>query len=224
MNTMSTRTFIPFDPDAHAASGVVVSAPPAGETMLSQVIDAADWHGSGNDECGMTNAECLKGVAKPLNNHQKWKLSELAESVYVYLKRRGELAGETLDGFRRRVAIAACGQRISHASHGDYRAIQAAFIDLQQGLEVKRQQLTDREATALAIAKHKLWELCAKTHTPRQAAETIARRFYKGVGVEQLTTARQVWGVFYTVQNNASAAAGHGSAANRFKSKRRKSA
>jgi len=211
---MSTRTFIPFDPDAHAVAGVTVSAPPAGETMLSQVIDAADWHAP--------EAEVLKGVAKPLNNHQKWKLSELAESVYVYLKQHGELAGETLDGFRRRVAIAACGQRISHAVHGDYRAIQKAFIDMRQGLEVKRQQLTDREATALAIAKHKLWELCLKTHTPRHAAETIARRYNKGAGVEQLTTAKQVWCVFYTVQNNANAASGHGSAANRFKSKRRK--
>ena len=81
-----------------------------------------------------------------------------------------------------------------------------------------------RSATALAIAKHKLWELCNKTHTPRHAAETIARRYNKGAGVEQLTTAKQVWCVFYTVQNNANAASGHGSAANRFKSKRRKSA
>lgn len=201
-----------------------MSAPPAGETMLSQVIDQAHWHGDGNAECGMPNDEGLKGVAKPLTNHQKWKLSELAESVYVYLKQHGELAGETLDGFRRRVAISACGQRISHAAHGDYATIQRAFIDVRQGLEARRQAVGSREATALKIALHKLWELCAKTHTPRHAAETISRRFYKGAGVDQLTTAKQVWCVFYTVQNNADAAAGRGNAANRFKNKRRKSA
>lgn len=187
-------SFLPFDPDAVTVSErsrpVAVPAP------------------------------VEKGVARPLSNWQKWKLSELSGSVYEFLSGQGGLVGESAEAFRHRIAEAACGRRISAAGQGDFKRIQAAFLEARGAVEAAARARQAAAMTPLRIAVHKLWELCARTNTPRQAAQTIAGRFYKGARVEDLTTPKQVWSVFYTVQNNANAAAGVGSKANRFKSRR----
>lgn len=213
---MTRRAPIPFDPDAHG-SAVHVHAAPQGETMLSQLIDAQDWHGTGDSH------DAPRGTAKPLSNHQKWKLSDLAEAVYNYLRSQGELVGENVEGYRHRIAIKACGRRISQASHGDFKLIQAAFLKERGRVEAARRALAQAQATPQAIALHKIWELCSQTKTPTSTPHTLAARFYKGAQLGQLNT-RQLWTLFYTIRNNANAKAGKGSPANRFKSKRRKSA
>jgi hypothetical protein len=75
--------------------------------------------------------------------------------------------------------------------------------------------------TARTIAWHKLNELLTATKTPLSYASTLAGRFYKGASLFDLT-ARQLWALYYTVQNNANAAAGRGQRGNRFKSRRAK--
>ena len=96
--------------------------------MLSEVIDQQDWHLIPGQEGQEDQKGQGPGTSKPLDNHAKWKLSELAERAYTLLKSRGLLAGETLEGYRRRIAIAACGKRISQASLGDRFVIQSAFL------------------------------------------------------------------------------------------------
>jgi len=191
-------SFIPFDPDSHAKTGVLLHpSPPSKETR---------------------NAE--KGLSRPLSNWQKWKLSELAESVYDHLRDAGELRGIQLDDWRRQVAVKACGQRISRASLGDFKHIQAAFLQERGRVDAAKRALAQAQAAPAAIAMYKLMELCRKAGTPAAYAHTLAARFYKGAELSSLT-AKQLWTIFYTIQNNANAKAGIGSAANRSKNKRR---
>ena len=211
---MSKPTFIPFDPDAHVRTGVVIHAAPLDGVTTGQAGSLSH----------ATHAEpAEKGTAKPLTNHQKWKLSELAESVYEFLRSLGELKGERLEAFRQRIAVNACGSRISHASHGDFKFIQAAFLNERGRAEAARRTLVQAQATPAKIAMHKLIDLCKQTNTPANYVHTLAVRFYKGAELHDLT-AKQLWTLFYTVRNNANAKAGVGSKENRFKSKRGKAA
>jgi hypothetical protein len=212
---MTRRAPIPFDPDA-LSQGVHVHAAPQGAAMLSELVESHDWHGAGNDDDH-------KGLSKPLSNHQKWKLSELAESVYAFLRDQGLLKGEDATAYRHRIAVKACGKRISQAAHGDFKLIQAALLHERGQAEAARRALAQAAATPAVIAMHALMKLCRETGTPTHAAGTMAARFYSGAELQDLT-ARQLWSIFYTVRNNANAKAGVGSKANRFKSKRRKSA
>lgn len=215
---MKTRAFIPFDPDAMGGRvSVCVHPVPVDAPAGCEVVEPEDLTG---DNGG--HGDDRKGVSKPLTNRQKFLLSDLAKHVYAALRGRGLLVGVSLEDWRRNIAVKACGQRISRASHGDYKAIQAAFLHERGDEAGERRALVQAALTPLAIAVFKLWELCEKTRTPRHAAETISRRFWKGAGIAQLTTPHQVWCVFKTVNNNASAAAGKGSAGNRFKSRRAK--
>lgn len=221
---MNRPGLIPFDPDA-LGGGVHVHVAPEGVTMLSEIVEAQDWHGDGGEdgEPVMVEAICTKGLAKPLSNHQKWKLSELAASVYHYLRSQGELVGKDLKSYRRRIATQACRKRISQASHGDFMLIQAAFLHERGRIEEAKRALVKAAGTAHAIAMNALRKLCADTQTPPSHAHTMAKRFYKGAALTDLT-ADQVWSIFYTIRNNANAKAGVGSKANRHKNLRRKSA
>lgn len=198
---MSRPAPIPFDPDAFGGVSAVQTA-----LVAVSAPEAAE-----------------KGSAQPLTKRQKWRLSDLAESVYLFLQRAGQIQGEDLKAWRGRIAMEACGKRISQASHGDYKLIQAALLHARGREEDARRVQIQAKATPAAIALHQLRELCRETHTPLAYAETLAKRFYKGTPLQDLT-ARQLWTVVYTIRNNTNAKAGVGNAANRFKSKRRKSA
>lgn len=214
---MTRRAPIPFDPDA-LGGAVRVHGAVQGETMLSEVLESQDWQG----ESAAPVESGAKGVARPLSNRQKWLLSDLAEAVYDFLRKQGELKGEDLKSYRRRIAEKACGKRISLASHGDYKLIQAALLTERGRLAEARGALVQAAATPAAIAMNAIMKLCRDTGTPTQHAHTLAARFYKGAELTALTD-KQLWTVFYTIRNNANAKAGVGQKANRFKSKRRKS-
>lgn len=218
---MTRRAPIPFDPDALGGS-ILVSAAPKGVTMLSDVLKAQQGQGMGEPAAAAVPAGA-KGLAKPLSNHQKWKLSELAAAVYHYLRSQGELVGEDLKTYRGRIATQACSKRISQASHGDFMLIQAAFLHERGRIEEAKRALVKAAGTGKAIAMNALRKLCADTNTPPRHAHTMAKRFYKGAALTDLT-AEQVWSIFYTIRNNANAKAGVGSKANRHKNLRRKSA
>lgn len=210
---MNRRAPIPFDPDSIGGAAVTVHAAPVGELMLSQVIDQGDWHGDGND--APAHDESGPGTAKPLDKHAKWRLSELAERAFDLLKSRGLLAGEDLKGYRGRIAVAACGKRISQACHGDRMKIQAAFLHEMDRAEEASRCAVKAKATAKDIALHKLKELSQKKHFSEAYAEGVAFRVWKRP-LAQLS-AKEVWAVFYTLNNNASKRDGKGSEANRWK-------
>lgn len=207
---MKTRTFTPFDPDSVGGAAITVHAAPVGETMLSEVIAQGDWH--------MPEAEAEgegPGTSKPLDNMAKWRLSDLAERAFGLLKARGLLAGEDLKGYRGRIAKAACGRRISQACLGDRMKIQAAFLHEMDRAEEASRCAIKAKATAKDIALHKLTELCQKKQLSMAYAEGVAWRVWKRP-LEQCS-AKEVWAVFFTLNNNASKRDGKGRETNRWK-------
>jgi len=189
---------------------MVVHATPKRELMLSQVIDQGDWH---MPEAKPTGEG--PGTAKPLDNTAKWRLSDLAERAFEMLKARGLLVGEELKGYRGRIAVAACGKRISQACLGDRMLIQAAFLREMDRAEEATRAVMKAQGTAKDIALHKLKELGLKKQFPKAYAEGVAWRVFK-MTLEQLS-AKQVWAVFFTLNNNASKRDGKGNEANRWK-------
>lgn len=214
---MTRRAPIPFDPDSAGGAVVVVHAAPQGELMLSQVIDQADWHGDGNDHTvnGYSNDDSGPGTSKPLDNKAKWRLSDLAERAFKMLDARGLLAGEKLKDYRGRIAVAACGKRISDACIGDRLKIQAAFLREMGRAEEASRVMVKAKATATDIALFKIRELCGKRSYPEGYAERIAFRIYKRP-LDQLAT-KEVWTVFYSINNNANKRDRKGHEANRWK-------
>lgn len=161
------------------------------------------------------------GTSRPLTKRQKWLLADLARHVFDALRERGQLRGVSLEDWRHHIAVKACGQRISQASHGDYKRLQAAFLHEKGDEDGERRALVQAQSTPQGIALFKLRQTLKETNTPTAYAETLARRFYKGANLEDLT-ARQLWTLVFTVRNNASKTAGKGSPANRFKRRRAK--
>jgi hypothetical protein len=207
----------PFDPDAlMQAQGLPdLSEPTApGTLMLSDLIAETPKA----TEAGQTGP----GTSTPLDNVRKARLARLARSIWQRLHHLGLIQeGET--AFRHRIALRACGRRISGAVVSDFKMIQAELLkeadQHQAAAKARRQAMT----TGLDIARHKLVTLCKERGFPESYADGVARRIYKRP-VCALNTAKEVWSVFYTITNNANARDGKGRASNRFKSLKAKRA
>lgn len=216
---MNRTAPIPFDPDALGhGQGQVMARPAATPSapLLSDLLAA-------QPATEQAAPEDLKGTSKPLDNRAKWQLSDLAAKTYQHLSQAGQIpAGEKLEAFRQRVSLEACGRRISHATHGDRMLIQAAFLRLRGAVHQAARAVAKAATTPLDIARHKLWETVHQLNLTPAYAESICRRFYR-CEVAELRSPKQVWTILYTVRNNANAAAGRGSASNRFKSRKAKS-
>ncbi|MBB5037135.1 hypothetical protein [Prosthecobacter dejongeii] len=210
--------YTPFDPEPPSSKPYFDPASGTGPApMLSEILAAMPME-SGE----APHPDDLKGTAKPLDNDAKWKLSDLAKRTYDHLKNAGEIpAGESLENFRRRVSVGACGKRISQACHGDRKLIQAAFLALKGQAGQAARAVAKAATTALDIAKHTLWAKVHELQLPPAYAETLSRRFYK-CDVAQIHSPKQVWSLMYTIINNANAASGKGSPNNRFKSAKAK--
>ena len=195
-------TLTPFDPDSVPSAGL----------MLSDVMQTLPEAPA---------PEQARGTSAPLNQREKWQLSELANAAHTKLTKMGLIHGEPLAEFRQRLSVAACGKRISQASHGDRMLIQAAFLEVMGRAQQAARAQVKAATTALDIAKHSLAKQCKERGLSTEYADGIARRIYKRP-VCSLTNAKEVWTVFYTVTNNANARDGKGNAANRFKSLRSK--
>lgn len=172
---------IPFDPDALMAGGQV--------NPVSQVSRAP------------AAPPPPRGLAAPLNKLDKWRLSDLAQRTYGTLKAAGEIpAGETLAAFRHRVAIAACGRRISQATLSDRGAIQAAFLHLKGDTQAAAQATARALGTEGAIATNALRRNLRERGLTMSYAEAIAMRVFKRPVAE--LAAKETWQVIFTVRNN----------------------
>lgn len=159
-----------------------------------------------------------RGLSRPLDKDAKWRLVRLAKEAWEAVGPEADF-----DTWRQAEARKATGGlSISEACVRHYRLIQAHFLRLKGAVEAARHAEQRAALGALEIARNALRRQLAETKQDWQAARTIAARFYKGAALRDLT-AKQVWSVVSTLRNNASAAAGRGKAANRFKSKRAKS-
>lgn len=163
------------------------------------------------------------GTSRPLTRRQKWLLADLGRHVFDGLRGEGKLVGVSLEDWRHHIAVKACGKRISQASLGDFKLLQAAFLHEWGDEEGERRALVQAASTPQAIALFKLREALKAANMPASYAETLGRRFYKNANLADLT-ARQLWTLLYTIRNNASKTAGKGNPDNRFKSRKERKA
>lgn len=199
---MKTRRFTPFDTDAisTAEQASAFTSPPPPDIAIEDGPDGP-------------------GTSRPLTRRQKWLLADLARHVFDGLVEKGKLLGVRLEDWRHHIAVKACGKRISQASLGDFKRLQAALLHEQGDIDGERRALAQAASTPQAIALFKLRELLNQTRTPTAYAETLARRFYKNGNLADLS-AKQLWTLLYTIRNNANAARERGRQANRFKSRK----
>ena len=196
---------LPFDPDAHAAATAPV-------TSYATPLAAA--------EADRIDPASERGLSRPLDNDAKWQLVKVAKAALRLMIEAGDLEeGTCFETWRQaETRKATGGPTISEACVRHYQLIRAHFLDLQREHAAAAAARKKAEVAALEIARNALRTL-AQTRQDWQAAQTIASRFYKGTDLRDLS-AKQVWSVVFTLRNNATAAAGRGNAANRFKRKR----
>lgn len=192
-----------FDPDSYPTPLAAAAA------VAGDLIDQSD---RGDEE---------RGLSRPLDNEAKFRLVSVAKEAW--LAETGTPAkGKAFDEWKRVQARKATGGlSISEACVRHYRLIQAHFLRLKGAVEAARHAEQRAALGALEIARNALRRALAQTKQDWQAARTIAARFYKGAALRDLT-AKQVWTVVYTINNNGSAKAGRGKTSNRFKAKRAK--
>jgi hypothetical protein len=180
-----SNSITPFDPDA------VMAANAAG--MITDPAPAPD-----------------RGMSAPLDNMDKWRLADLAASAYRLARQCGTLpAGETLEQFRRRVSVEACGRRISQATLGDKGRIQSAFLTIKGRASEAAAALARSASTPLAIARNALRRNLRERNLGMAYAESIAARVYKRP-VADLET-KEVWNIVFNVRTNHKPAAAHAS-------------
>lgn len=187
------------------------------DTYPTPLAAAASVAGDPIDQADRGDSE--RGLSRPLDNDAKWRLVRLAKEAWEAVSPAADF-----DTWRQAEARKATGGlSISEACVRHYRLIQAHFLRLKGAVEAARHAEQRAALGALEIARNALRRALAQTKQDWQAARTIAARFYKGSALRDLT-AKQVWSVVYTINNNGNAKAGRGQAANRFKAKRAKSA
>lgn len=215
----------PFDPDAMFARGQAadltcdeVANLPQG-MMLSDLL--ASMEPSAEEKAKLWEAaqptmEAGPGTSAPLDNRRKGILSVLARQTWLQLQARGVIDQlETLEAFRGRISMEACGRRIRFATVGDFKVIQSAFLR-EAG---KQREAAKAAAKAVSTARDIAWAKVTETLRKRGFslgyAEGIAARIYKRPLASLRTN--ELWAVNYTLINNANARDGKGKASNRFK-------
>lgn len=201
----------PFDPDALARGYAAdITADEVGTLEGGMMLsDLLKQHAAELPEAG-------PGTSTPLDNRRKGILSQTARTVWLQLKARGAIDElETLEAFRGRVSIAACGRRIRCATVGDFKTIQAAFLREAGKPREAAKAAAKAVSTARDIAWAKLCEAIRRGNFTMAYAEGIAARVYKRALAS--LKANELWSVSYTLRNNANARDGKGKASNRFK-------
>lgn len=178
----TTMSFTPFDPDSIVAAGGMSLTAPAPVPQAPAPVPA-------------------RGLSRPLDRRAKWHLSQIAEAAYEHLAAAGKLpAGEDLEHFRHRIAIEACGRRISQATLADRMPIQAAFLALKDDTRGAARATAKATDTEHALALYKLRQNLRQRGLTETYAETLAWRFYK-LRLSDCSP-RQLWTLTFTVRNN----------------------
>jgi hypothetical protein len=112
-----------------------------------------------------------RGLGAKLSKGEKTHLAIEARKAYAKMEGNGA-TDESFDEFRHRIALQACGRRISEALRADYSALAAA---------------------------HKLKQALSAAGLADGYAATICLQQFK-TGIESAST-KQLWSLFYTITN-----------------------
>jgi len=143
------------------------------------------------------SAQVREGGTKALSKKQKAMLAVMARRAAA--AKGAPTAGEAHAEWRRDVAVAACGRRISEACQRDWAALKGAFEDEggrpEQAFETHFRDVDNPRR----VAMFKLQEALREKNLPAAYADSICKRQFKcGLGE---AAARQLWCLVYTVRN-----------------------
>jgi len=143
------------------------------------------------------DAACPDGSWKPLSKEQKARLSILA-------RKAAEVQGITggykaVDEWRHEIAMRACGLRISEATQANWADLKSAFQDLAGHVEKAFQTQMREGDNKRRVAMWKLTKALEEKNLAPAYAAAICRAQFKCP--LELASAKQLWCLFYTIQN-----------------------
>jgi hypothetical protein len=140
-----------------------------------------------------------RGLNARLSRAEKAKLAILAAQAHAVMARHGA-TDEHVDEFRQRIAIQACGLRVSEARRRHFNDIKAAFLVIL-GNTAGALNAAERSGTEeVRIAMHKLRAELHRHGLHEGYAEHICAAKFKRSLAD--ATPKQVWSVFYDVKKN----------------------
>ena len=146
------------------------------------------------------------GMSVPMNGPTKFKLVSAAKAVHAYLHAKGSIdPEETEEAFRRRMAIQACGRRISEALNGDYNLIMAALKSAMGDVKGALHHADRHGTDPKRIALNKLTEVLAAQGRNIGYAIPFLKRT-RHVTLES-ATAKDIWAAFCRFNGGNKAAA-----------------
>lgn len=141
-----------------------------------------------------------RGLSARLSNEEKRELSIAARTAWHLMRKRGAIEDtETEKEFRHRIALQACGRRVSEAIRADYGDLAAAFASMGGNVQ-RAMRIAERGATeGRRIALHKLQEALTSHGLHEGYAAAICQRQFRVPLAEAATN--QLWSLVFTVRN-----------------------
>jgi hypothetical protein len=134
------------------------------------------------------------GTSVLLTNDERQRLARVGREAWLYMKGKGA-TDESFDEFRHRIAIQACGRRISEAIRSDFNLIKAAFEAILGRTKAAVRSAERSLTEGKRIAVHKLRSLLESQGRHESYATPLFRSMYKTT--MEAATAAQVWKVYY---------------------------
>lgn len=132
----------------------------------------------------------------PLTNKQKGILSMLAARAAA---KAGMSDSKAVTAWRRETAIIACGRRISEATQANWADLKSMFLSAAGEVEKAFTTQLREGDNKRRVAMHKLTTALAAKNLPAAYAASICFAQFKVPLAE--ASAKQLWCLFYTVQN-----------------------
>jgi hypothetical protein len=132
-----------------------------------------------------------------LTNRQKYYLSTLAKRAYDHV----QVQDESIDDWRRRVALNRCGITISSATQDQYNDLQVCYMSYLPAYNDKifNIAMQDEESNKIKQAKWRLNQEIKTSGLTPQYAEKLAQSKYKRA-IENLDR-KQLWTIIFTIVN-----------------------
>lgn len=138
-----------------------------------------------------------RGLNARLTVAEKRELAIAARSAFKVLEGHGA-TDESFDEFRHRIAMNACGRRISEALRGDYSHIMAMFCAISGDTTRAFHRAMRGETEGRRIAAKKLEELLKEQGRDISYCYPLFTNMHKTT-LEQ-ANAKQVWSVFFSLK------------------------
>lgn len=138
-----------------------------------------------------------RGLNTRLTLREKRELAMAARAAYKVMEGHGA-TDETFDEFRLRLAMQACGRRISEALRGDYSNLMAMFTSISGETSRSFHSAMRGETEGRRIAQKKLEDLLREQERDISYSYPLFKNMHKTT-LEQASS-KQIWSVFFSLK------------------------